>query len=94
MHCCKLVTIVTESVLESRLAEDCQRLGARGFTVTDARGGSLHGNRRGNFEFNGNIRMEVLCAPEVATRLLEHLGKVYDPHYHMVAWSSDVSMLD
>lgn len=89
-----LLTIVTEAVLEPRLIDDCQRLGAHGYTITDARGGGGHGKRRGSFEFNGNIRVEVLCEPVVAEGLLEHLRKSYAQHYQLVAWLVDVSMLD
>ncbi len=42
-----LLTIVTEAVLESTIAADILRLGARGYTVTDARGSGSHGVRSG-----------------------------------------------
>src|SRR6056297_1877386 len=34
----KLLTVVTESVLEPQLVRDIERLGARGYTITNARG--------------------------------------------------------
>ena len=88
-----LLTIVTETVLEDRLTEDCHRLGAQGYTVTDARGGGAHGKRRGSFEFNGNIRVEVLCDAEVAAKLARHLADTYERHYQMVAWQVPVQAL-
>ena len=34
----KLLTIVTEAALENILIKDIERLGAQGYTITDARG--------------------------------------------------------
>ena len=34
----KLLTIVTEAALENTLAKTIERLGAHGYTITDARG--------------------------------------------------------
>jgi len=34
----KLVTIITESALEHSLVDDFERLGAHGYTITNARG--------------------------------------------------------
>ena len=57
----KLVTIVVEAALEQRLIKDLERLGANGYTITDARGKGSRGVRNAGWDRSGNIRVEVLC---------------------------------
>mgnify|MGYP003513056842 FL=1 len=46
----KLVTIVAESLLEKRLVEEVKRLGAKGYTITPARGEGSRGIRSVDWE--------------------------------------------
>lgn len=39
----KLVTIIAEGFLEEKLVRDIKRLGAKGYTITDARGEGSRG---------------------------------------------------
>ena len=39
----KLLTIITESALEDQLLQTVESLGAKGYTITDARGKGRHG---------------------------------------------------
>lgn len=84
-----LVTIVTESVLESRLTRDIESCGSRGWTITDARG---HGprNRRASELEGGNIRLETLVTREVATSIMDLLAREYFPSYAVAAWTAPV----
>jgi len=41
----KLITIITEAALEHNLVDDVERLGARGYTITDVRGKGSRGVR-------------------------------------------------
>ncbi len=54
-----LLTIITESALEGRLTKEIERLGARGYTVTDARGKGHRGVRQASWEASSNIRIEI-----------------------------------
>lgn len=64
----KLLTIVCEAELEASIVRDLKALGARGYTITDARGYGAHGTRDAAWPSSANIRIEVLCGEESASR--------------------------
>lgn len=57
----KLLTIISEAALERTLTTDIERLGAHGYTITDARGKDRRGSRNANWSESSNIRIEVIC---------------------------------
>lgn len=87
-----LFTIVAESVLEDRLVRDLEAIGVRGWTSTSARGHSIAGLDPGEFE-GGNIRFEVLIAPERADAVWELLERDYFPLYSVVAWATAAEVM-
>jgi hypothetical protein len=89
----KLLTIVTESRLESILSEDIEALGARGYTITDARGKGHRGIRDATWAANANIRMEVVCDATLAKIIMAHLKKGYFNNYAMILFVSDIDVL-
>ena len=89
----KLLTVICEARLESRLAEDVMRLGAHGYTVTDARGRGARGVRNAAWDSAANIRLEVVCEEQVAQRIAEHLKKNYYDNFAMILFSVDVEVL-
>ena len=89
----KLLTIVTEAVLESDLAELLPKLGATGYTIVNARGRGSRGAREAGWSTNSNIRIEVICEPATADRIAEHLREHYYRNYAMVLYLSDVEVL-
>lgn len=89
----KLLTIITEALLENELCELIEKLGATGYTVTNARGSGSRGVRDAGWTSSGNIRVEVVCTKELADVIAENLrGKYYD-HYAMIIFESDVRVL-
>ncbi|MGE0640713.1 MAG: transcriptional regulator [Thermoanaerobaculia bacterium] len=88
-HAMKLMVIVVESVLMERVLADLKRLGATGYTITDARGGGSRGLRVGEVP-GDNKRIEVLMDDETAGTMLELLSERYFPSYAIAAWVSDV----
>jgi nitrogen regulatory protein P-II 2 len=88
----KLVTIIAEAVLEPRLLEEIQRLGATGYTLTEVRGEGSRGIRATEFE-GKNLRIEVLVAEQTADRILRHLAEEYFPLYAVVAFVADVQVV-
>jgi nitrogen regulatory protein P-II 2 len=88
----KLVTIVAEAVLEDRLLRELAAAGARGHTVSTARGRGSRGVRASDWE-GGNVRIEVLAADEVSDRVLDLLADRYFPHYAVVAWVERVEVV-
>ena len=89
----RLLTIVTEAVLERELVTEIEALGVRGYTITDARGKGSRGQRRSDWAQEGNIRVEVVCEAELAERVAGHLRDRYYDHYAMVLFLQDVSVL-
>ena len=85
----KLVTIVAESLLEKRLVEEVKRLGAKGYTITPARGEGSRGIRSVDWE-GQNIRLETIVSEEVALRILQRLQEEYFTHYAVIAYVENV----
>lgn len=83
------VTIVAESVVESRLLDGLAASGARGWTITPARGmGPKH---QGMSEIEGgSIRVEVLTSAVVAERIWQLLREDYFTNYSIAAWEYPV----
>lgn len=88
-----LLTIISESSLESRLVRDVQKLGAQGYTITDCRGKGARGARDAEWDYDSNIRMEVICSPETAKKIEQWLQEKYYNDFAIVVYSDDVSVL-
>ena len=89
----KLITIVTEAVLEQEVCEALEDLGAVGYTVTNARGKGSRGVRDAGSSTSSNVRVEVVCSDDVAQRIAEHLQQKYYDNYAMIIFESDVRVL-
>jgi nitrogen regulatory protein PII len=89
----KLVTIITESVLEPKLIRDVTKLGASGYTITDARGKGNRGVRSAAWEQASNIRIEIVCETAIADAIAEHVKKKYYSDYAMIVTLSNVQVL-
>jgi len=92
-HTRKLLTVITEAALEGTLARDIERLGAQGYTITDARGKGGRGVRNADWQVSGNIRLEVVCDDETAYAIAAHLKEHYYEDYAMILFMSDVWIL-
>lgn len=89
----KLLTVITESALESQLVRDIERLGATGYTITNARGKGHRGVREAGWEVDSNIRIEVVCDEPTARRIATHLQQRYYDNYAMILLLGDVEVL-
>lgn len=92
-HTRKLLTVITEAALESTLTRDVERLGAHGYTITDARGKGGRGVRNADWPVSGNIRLEVVCDDATAHAIAAHLKARYYDDYAMILFVSDVEIL-
>ena len=92
-HTRTLLTVICEAALEKKLAADLQELGAPGWTIADVRGSGHHGERRAGWDNEGNIRVEIICAGELAERIAGHLQQRYYDNYAMVCYLSPVQVL-
>ena len=89
----KLLTIVTEAALEATLVRDIEALGARGYTITDARGNGGRGKRDASWAPHANIRLEVLCDADTARAICTAMRERYYDNYSMVMYVGDVDVL-
>lgn len=88
-----VLTVITEASLESRLERDLKKLGASGYTITDARGSGGWGTREGDWDADSNIRVEVICSEALARSIAEYLEQRYYKNFAMVMYSHEVSVL-
>jgi len=77
----------------ARTGAELDALGARGFTITDARGKGSRGLRQSDWAQAGNIRVEVICDPELAERIADRVRERYYDHYAMIVFLQDVGVL-
>ncbi len=89
----KLLTLITEAALESRLIRDLERLGATGYTIGNARGKGGRGVREAGWEADSNIRLEVVCDEATARRIAAFVQDRYYDNYAMIVLLSDVEVL-
>lgn len=92
-HQRRLLTIIAEAALENTLIRDIDRLGAKGYTITDARGKGSRGVRDAEWEASGNIRVEVIGHPDTVRIIADHLQQHYYDDYAMILFVGDVEVL-
>ncbi len=89
----KLLTIVTEAVLETDLAELLPSLGASGYTIVNARGKGSRGIRDAGWSTDSNIRVEVICDGVLAEKIAAYMQDHYYRDFAMVLYVSDVGIM-
>ena len=92
-HPKKLLVIFAEAALEKRLVQDAKRLGAHGYTIWDVRGGSEAGIRSGSWDNDRTIEMKLICSPEVADAIAQHVLAEYAQDYGVTLYFADVQVL-
>jgi hypothetical protein len=92
-HTRTLLTVICEAALEKKLLADLETLGAPGWTLSDARGRGGRGVRSAGWEAEGNIRVEIICARDVAERIATHLQDRYYANFAMVCYLAQVGVL-
>jgi hypothetical protein len=65
------ITVIAESSLEQRLTAKFLELGAKGHTVVDCRGVSIHSP---SDERTSKVRIEAIVSPAVGNRILAYLA--------------------
>jgi nitrogen regulatory protein PII len=87
----RLVTIITERVLEDRLLREIKELGASGYTLTDVSGDGQRGTRSTDWE-GRNLKIETVVSPEVAEVITDHVADHYFEHYAVIVYVQDVDV--
>ena len=88
----KLLTVVAEAELETRLVTLVQAKGASGHTISPAHGEGPRGRRAGDL-LGGNIRLETVVSPEVLESIIQALEADYFPHYAVSCWVADIEVI-
>jgi len=92
-HRKRLLVIIAEAVLESRLVRDARRIGAMGYTVADDRGGGMHESREASFSEDRNIRIEFIAEEAIAESIAAHVLATYAKDYRLSLYLADLSVL-
>ena len=88
----KLVTIICEPVLSSKILELAKQKGATGFTITEVRG-------EGNGEkSSGEIpdlksKIEIISDSDSAGKIMNELAAQFFQNYGLIVYSTEVSVL-
>lgn len=88
----KRVTIVAEALLERRITADLERLGARGWTVLQARGAGSRGVRSDGVD-GANVQIETLVSAVAAHAIVEHIAAHYFEHFAVIAYIDIVEVV-
>lgn len=86
------LVIVTESIIENTIIEEILALGAKGFTVSEARGLGTHGMRSGRWTVGGNVRIEVIGDTDLCERIVATLQEKYDADYGLLMYTFPVNL--
>ena len=91
-HPMLLLTILSEAVLEDILIDEIMALGAKGYTISEARGRGTHGVRTGKWTAGGNIRIEVLGDNALCTKIVQRLQAEYERDYGLLMFTCPVEL--
>ena len=88
----KLVTIVTERILEDRLLRTLVQLGAKGYTLTQATGKGSGGVRASEWE-GPDTKIETLVIEDVAQAIMDHVADTFFEHYAVIVYVQDAAVV-
>ena len=88
----KLVTIVTERILEDRLLRMLEKVGARGYTLTQATGRGSRGVRASEWE-GPDTKIESLVSESVAEAIVQHVSEQFFEHYAVIVYVVDAQVV-
>jgi nitrogen regulatory protein P-II 2 len=88
----RILTVIAEAAVESRLIADVQRLGAKGYSVGHVKGEGTTGSRL--HDLNGpSVRLETVVTTPIAEAILEHLAAEYFGRFAVVAWVTPAQVM-
>lgn len=88
----KLVTIVTERILEDRLLRKLDEFGAKGYTLTQATGKGSRGVRASEWE-GPDTRIETLVSEKVAKDIVNYIAEKFFEHYAVIVYVQDAEVV-
>lgn len=88
----KLVTIISEPVLSSRLVATIRSLGAKGFTMSDVQGEGSGAKSSGEVP-NQKLKIEVVAEDDLAQKIMQEISKKYFENYSLIVYASDIQVI-
>lgn len=86
----QLVVIICEQALEALIEPELLAAGAKGYSISDARGRGNRGLRDARWLLSSNVRIEILCNEGVARRVMEMVDNKYCDNYGLVMYTQEV----
>ena len=84
----KLVTIITERILEHRLISLIDKHGAKGYTLSQVTGKGSRGVRASEWA-GPDTRIETLVSEDVARKILDEIAEHFFEHYAVIVYMQD-----
>jgi nitrogen regulatory protein P-II 2 len=88
----RLVTIITERILQDQLLDEIRELGAKGYTLSEVRGEGSRGVRAHEWE-GRDAKIEAVVSPEVADRIVDHIAKQYFAYHAVIVYVQTVDVV-
>jgi nitrogen regulatory protein PII len=88
-----LVVLICEEALEAIVVPDLLAAGAKGYTVSEARGRGSRGVQDGRWLLSSNVRIEILCQEDVARRIVEMIVSKHSDNFGLVVYAVDVETI-
>ncbi len=89
----KVLTIITESLIEQKLVKCLKELGATGYTIEEVRGEGRRGIRRSDWDQSGSIRLQIICDEKLADKISNFLAENYMDSYAMFIFMFDSEII-
>lgn len=89
----KLLTIIADGALESKLTKLAAKSGVSGYTVMEARGAGSSGEQSGNLDIDTNILIKIIVPESRISGLLDELERLLKKSYKFKVFVSDVYVL-
>lgn len=88
----KLVTIICEPVVKTKIIELSQNLGATGFTITEV-SGQGNGEKSSGEIPDAKSKIEVVADSALATKIMTKIAETFFENYSLITYSSDISIM-
>lgn len=89
----KIVNIIANATLESRLIEISNKHGATGYTILPARGGGGSGVQTGTLDSDSNILFMLIIPDRPLKDMLDELQKLIKRGHHLVVYVSNTEVM-
>jgi nitrogen regulatory protein PII len=89
----KMVQVIANAALESRIKKSITKVGASGYTLFDVRGDGDTGFQSGQLEGETNILFMIVISKKLYEPLVEEFSKYTNKGHHLMVFSSDVEVM-